>query len=55
MRPAAASLIMSFESVFAVVGGWMILGEILSLREIFGCIVMFAAIILVQLEPAKKK
>ncbi len=55
VRPAAASLIMSFESVFAVIGGWMILGETLSLREIFGCLVMFAAIILVQLEPAKKK
>ncbi len=55
VRPAAASLIMSFESVFAVVGGWMILGETLSLREIFGCIVMFAAIILVQLELPKRK
>lgn len=54
VKPAAASLIMSLESVFAVVGGWLILHETMSLRELIGCAVMFAAIILVQLEPKKK-
>lgn len=48
VRPAAASLIMSFESVFAVIGGWMLLNETLSLRELIGCAVMFIAIVLVQ-------
>ena len=51
--PTVASLLMSLESVFAVVGGAVILGETMSLREVLGCVIMFAAIILVQL-PAKK-
>ena len=51
--PTVASLLMSLESVFAVVGGAVILGETMSLREVLGCVIMFAAIILVQL-PTKK-
>jgi drug/metabolite transporter (DMT)-like permease len=47
--PTPASLCMSFESVFSVVGQAVILHEILSGRELLGCIIMFAAIILVQL------
>ncbi len=47
--PAAASLLMSFEAVFAVLGGVLMLGESLSLREIIGCILMFAAVIIVQM------
>ena len=43
---------MSLESVFAVLGGALLLGEKMSGREIVGCAVMFAAIVLVQL-PAK--
>lgn len=47
--PAAhASIIMSFEAVFAVVGGWLIIGEVLSMRGGFGCILMFAGMILSQ-------
>ena len=46
---AVASIAMSLESVFAALGGWIIAGNCLSLREIFGCIIMFAAIILAQL------
>ena len=52
--PTAASLLMSLESVFAVLGGALLLGEKMSGREIVGCAVMFAAIVLVQL-PAKGK
>ena len=52
--PAVASLLMSLEAVFAVIGGTLILGESMSLREAFGCIVMFVAVILAQI-PAKKK
>lgn len=55
VKPAAASLIMSFESVFAVIGGWFLLHETLSARELAGCIVMFVAILLVQLDIGKKQ
>ena len=47
--PTPASLIMSLEAVFAVLGGVLMLGERMSLREGAGCIIMFVAIILVQL------
>lgn len=52
-NPTIASLLMSLESVFAVVGGALILNEKMTLQETLGCVIMFAAIILVQL-PAKK-
>lgn len=48
--PAVASLILSLESVFAVVAGFLVLHEILSGREIFGCFLMFAAIIAAQIK-----
>ena len=47
--PSIASLIMSLESVISAVAGFLILHQVLSRREIFGCVLMFAAIILVQL------
>lgn len=47
-EPAVASLAMSLESVFAAIGG-VLTGNVLSLREIFGCAVVFAAIIIAQL------
>ena len=46
--PAPASIIMSLEAVFAVLGGAVMLHERMSIRETAGCIIMFAAIILVQ-------
>ena len=49
MNPVVASLIMSLESVISALAGWVILGQILSWREVAGCVVMFAAIILAQL------
>ena len=52
--PTVASLILSLESVFSVLGGWVILGQKLSIREIAGCILMFSAIILAQL-PGNKE
>ncbi len=54
MNPTVASLIMSMESVISVIAGWAILGQELSSRELFGCALMFGAIVLVQL-PDKKK
>lgn len=53
MNPTVASLILSLESCISVLAGWIILGQSLSGREIFGCILMFAAIILAQL-PQKE-
>ena len=45
--PTVASLLMSLESVFAVIAGAVLLGEQMSSRELLGCVIMFAAIILV--------
>ena len=44
-----ACMIMSLESAFALVSGWLILGQAMSTREIFGCCLVFAAIMLAQL------
>jgi len=52
--PTIASLLLSLESVFGVIAGTLILHEMMSGREIVGCVLMFCAIILAQL-PAKKK
>ena len=54
IEPTAASLIMSLESVFAVLGGWWLLHERMSNTELLGCGLVFAAVILSQL-PEKKK
>lgn len=48
-EPTVASLLMSLESVFAVLAGIVILGELPSGREWLGCIIMFAAIVISQL------
>lgn len=52
-NPTMASMIMSLESVFAVLGGMILLHEIPSFRETIGCALMFAAIILPQLPERK--
>lgn len=52
--PTVASLLMSLESVFAAIGGAVILQERMSARELIGCIIMFSAIIIVQI-PVKEK
>lgn len=49
MNPTVASLLMSMESVISVIAGWAILNQTLSGRELLGCVLMFGAIILVQL------
>ncbi len=48
-NPTIASLLMSVESCFAVLGGWAILGERLSGREGLGCILIFGAVVLAEL------
>lgn len=49
LDPTVASLILSLESVVSMLAGWVILGQALSPRELFGCILVFGAVILVQL------
>ena len=50
MLPATvASLIMSLESAIAALAGWVILHEVLSEKELLGCVLVFAAVILTQL------
>ncbi len=47
--PAHAAIILSLESVFAVLGGWLLLGEILSLRGLSGCALMLAGMLVSQM------
>lgn len=47
--PAVASLLLSLESVFSVLAGWVVLGERLTIREMTGCVLVFVAVILAQL------
>ena len=54
LEPTAAALIMSLESVIAALCGWLILKETMTLWELLGCGLVFAAVILSQL-PEKKK
>ena len=56
--PTSATLIMSLESVFAVLSGWLVLGESLSGKELIGCLLVFIAVILAQVQlpfPQKQK
>ncbi len=46
--PTVASILMSLESVFAAIGGWLILSESLSAVELLGCALVFAAVMLAQ-------
>ena len=55
LNPTVASLLMSLESVFSVLAGWVLLGQGLSNRELFGCALMFVAIILAQLPKKNRK
>lgn len=48
--PTSATLIMSLESVFAALSGWLIIHEVLSFKELLGCTLVFAAVILVQMQ-----
>ena len=48
-HPAHAAILLCLEGVFAAVGGWLILNEVMSLRGIGGCVLMFAGMLLSQL------
>ncbi len=48
-RPSDAAIIFSLEAVFAIIGGWLLLGEQLSTRALIGCGLMLAGILISQL------
>jgi drug/metabolite transporter (DMT)-like permease len=48
VEPSRAGVLLSLEAVFAALGGWVVLGEVLSLRALFGCGLMLAAMVLAQ-------
>ena len=53
-RPSHAAIIMSLESVFGLLGGVVFLGEEVTLRMALGCVLIFASVLLVELEPFLK-
>lgn len=53
INPTVASMVFSLEAVFSLLAGWLILGQNMSEREIAGCVIMFAAIVLAQLPDRK--
>jgi drug/metabolite transporter (DMT)-like permease len=48
-RPSHAAIILSLEACFAAIGGWIILGEILTRRAMLGCVLMFCGMLISQL------
>ena len=54
-HPANAAIIMSLEAVFALIGGWMILGESIPTRGLLGCLLMLIGMILSQLYLFNRK
>ena len=54
-NPTVVSILLSMESVFAVIGGAVVLHERMGGREIFGCVLMLVAVILAQLPAATRE
>jgi drug/metabolite transporter (DMT)-like permease len=54
VAPGPAALILSLETVFAALGGGLLLGEVLGPRELLGCALMLAGMVLAQVWPAPK-
>lgn len=53
-EPAVAAILMSFEAIFGALAGWFFLGEVMSLREVFGCLLMLAGMFVTQWSLVKK-
>ena len=51
--PTAATVLMSMESVFAMIGGVWLLHQVPTVRELLGCLMILAAVILIQLPAGK--
>lgn len=54
-EPAVAAIVMSLESVFAALAGWLLINERMSSNELIGCVLVFAAVILAQIPELLKK
>ncbi len=54
LGPAIAAVLMSLEAVFSFLSGWVFLHERMSVKEIFGCVLIFVAVILAQLSFTRK-
>ena len=53
--PAVAAFLLSLESIFAILCSWIFLHETFTIRELLGCLLVFAAVILAQIPlPARK-
>ena len=52
--PAPAAIIMSLETVFAALGGWLLLGEVLDGRELCGCGLMLGGMVVSQVRPRRR-
>ena len=53
-KPSAASITLSLESVFATIGGFIVLGEVFTTRELLGCVLLFVAVTLAQIQVKKR-
>ena len=52
-EPAHAAILMSFEAIFGALASWILLDEIMSGREIFGCVLMVAGMMVTQMGQRK--
>ena len=55
LNPTVAALILSLESVFSALSGYAFLHQVLTTRELIGCVLMFIAIVLAQLPDIRRK
>ena len=53
-EPATAAILMSFEAIFGALAGWFFLNEIMTSREIFGCVLMLIGMLATQWTLIKK-
>ena len=53
-EPSTAAILMSFEAIFGALPSWIILGEEMNAREIFGCLLMLAGVFAAQWRIIKK-
>lgn len=53
-EPAAAAILMSFEAIFGALAGWLLLDEIMTSRELFGCLLMLSGMLATQWTIIKK-
>ena len=52
--PSVSSLLLSLETVFSLLAGWIIFGEVLATNEYIGCVLMFIAIVIAQIKTKER-